>query len=135
MNNHLYPIKLHTLLKNLVDTEVFRSRIPPKEIRLNSPDDDKTRVMLFANEVHHAVCQLPDLKVIEPISTRKRLAIPNKRWLGHCWVGAMFEVYTCEGELIYSQPVEEVKGYLSAAIEVELLSMLLESHGHKIDMV
>lgn len=135
MSNHLFPLKLNALLSRLIDTQVFRDNIAPPSLT-SAPVDGKTRLILFSSEIHAASAKYPELEAYDPLGLRKRLAVPTHcNNIGIFCSQTMFEVYSCKGDLVLSQQVTEIPGYLSAALEVELLVMLLEVQGVKIDMM
>ena len=129
MKRHLFPLKLHGIVSRLIGSNAINSRLPPDGIT-QSPDDGKLRYMLFSSELN---ASLPELEGYPNHQLRKRIAIPNDYTFVAGIKDVMFEIYSIDGKLIYSEPVMQVAGYLSAAIEVELLLLLLEVQGVKID--
>lgn len=133
MSNHLFPVKMAGIIKRLMYTNTFINRKSPADTV--KTDDDKLRIMLYSSEVNHAISTEPDFKDLDQYGLRKRIAIPqNATFLGLC-EGVMFEVYDINGDLIKSQPLCQVRGYLAAAIEVELLVMLIKELGEEIIMM
>jgi hypothetical protein len=129
MKRHLFPLKLHGIVHRLIDSDAIKRRLPPPDIT-KSPDDGKLRYMLFSSELN---ASLPEIEGYPNHQLRKRIAIPKDYTFIAGIEDVMFEIYDIKGDLIYSEPVVRVSGYMSAAIEVELLLLLLEVQGVKID--
>ena len=123
MSSHLFPVKLARILGELIDTKEFNERLAP-EIDLHSPEDGKTRYMLFDPGTHKAVKAIAGNRY-----SRIRLAVPtNMRFTEIREV--MLEFYSVEGELFYSKSALKLDDdYMSAALEAELLNLLLRHAG------
>lgn len=132
MSSHIFPVKLHGLMSALHQTNMLTKRRSPPGIT-NDPEDGLERIMLFTSEVHKATAAyLND----DSLTLRKRLAFPPRgSSLGIQVEQTAFEIYNVEGTLIATSPVCKLERAMSLAIEVELMSLLLEGNGIKIDMV
>lgn len=134
MSNHLFPVKMAGIIKYLANTETFNLRYSPAGT-INAPDDGKFRVLVCSSELNHAIKNEPDFKDLDQFGLRKRIAVPSDAsFLGLC-EETMFEVYDIDGVLIKSEKLCQVTGYLAAALEVELLVMMLKHNGVDITMM
>lgn len=132
MRSHIFPIKLHSLMSALHKTEMPEKRKAPPGIT-EDLEDGLERIMLFSSEVHHAVGPYLEL---DSRTLRKRLAYPPRgSSLSVMAEQTLFEVYDVEGKLVHSTPLRLLTGAMSLAIEVELMSLILEGNGIKIEMM
>lgn len=134
MSNHLYPVKMAGIIKYLMSTEVFDNRRSPNDT-IKSADDGKFRVLICSSELNSAIKVEPDFKDLDQYGLRKRIAVPMEGTLLGLCEGTMFEVYDIHGNLIKSEKLCEVRGYLAAALEIELLVMMLKHNGLEISMM
>lgn len=132
MRSHIFPIKLHSLMSALHNTDMLEKRKAPPGIT-EELEDGLERIMLFSSEVNHAIG--PYLE-IDSRTLRKRIAYPPRgASLSTMADQTLFEVYDVEGKLIHSTPIRLLTGAMSLAVEVELMSLILEGNGVKIEMM
>lgn len=132
MSGHIYPIKLHSLMYALHQTTILEARKSPPGL-IDEQSDDLDRIILFSPEVHRAtaVYMSDDTPMF-----RKRLAYPpHGSVLGVLVEQVAFEVYSVDGKLVASTPLCNLERDMSLAVEVELLSLILEGNGIKIEMM
>lgn len=150
MSNHLFPVKLASILNALVEEKAFEKRevlLTTSPNSLKYPEDGKIRIPLISSEIHSAVKSIEDLNDYfdtkdpknDVNSLRKRLSFvdyknDNFNLINICEQTAL-EMYDYEGYLVFAKRVTALKGYISAALEVELLVMLLEASGKKVTMM
>lgn len=140
MSQHLFPVKLFSMLELILESEAFQNNTRTSTFYLpltNYPEDDKARLVLCTPEIHSAVSSMEEFKNhSDKVSLRKRLAVPKSSDFLTIAEGTKFEIY--EGndcELVFSKPVTELKGYVSAAVEVELFRIILQSKGVNLNML
>lgn len=132
MSGHIFPIKLHSLLSALHQTEMLERRKAPPGIT-EEQEDGLERIMLISSEIHYATGTYLGL---DSTTLRKRVAYPPQGTPLTTTVNqTMFEVYDVEGKLIHSTPLRQLDRAMSLAVEVELMSLILEGNGIKIPMV
>lgn len=132
--SHLFPVKALTLLRRLENAGVFNKDSGPTlccgGANLSYPDDGLRRLPLVSPEIHWAVEQVTGLKYL-----RKRLVLPLSMELASL-SQAKLEYYDEAGTLA-GEPVELTKlhGTISMAVEVELMSRLLDAVNQGVPMV
>lgn len=132
--SHLFPVKAFTLLRRLENAGVFNKDSGPTlccgGAGLSYPDDGLRRLPLVSPEIHWAVEQATGLKCL-----RKRLVLPLSIELMSL-SQAKLEFYDETGTLA-CEPVELTKldGTISMAVEVELMSRLLDAVNQGVTMV
>ena len=132
MRSHIFPIKLHSLMSALHNTQMLENRKAPPGIT-EEQEDGLERIMLISSEVHHATGHYLE---IDSTTLRKRLAFPPRgSALTTLADQTLFEVYDVEGKLVHSTQVRLLQGAMSLAVEVELMSLILEGNGVKIEMM
>lgn len=132
MSSHIFPIKLYGLMNALHKTEMLITRRSPDGIT-DEQEDGLERIILFSSEVHRATgVYMND----DNPTFRKRLAYPpSGSTLSVVANQTAFEVYSVDGKLIASTPLCNLERAMSLAVEVELMSLILEGNGMKIEMV
>lgn len=150
MSNHLFPVKLASFMNALVSEGVLKKQealFISSPNSLKYPDDGKIRIPLISSEIHSAVKSIEDLDDYfdtknpknDVNSLRKRLSFIDYNSGDFSFINicenTAFEMYDFDGNLVFAQKVTGLRGYLAAALEVELLVMLLESSGQKITMM
>lgn len=145
MNQHLFPVKLFSMLKLIMESEAFEKNTRTQTLHLpmpSYPEDNKARLVLCTPEIHSAVSSMDEFKnYSDKVSLRKRLAVPKNVDLLTVANEAKFEVYEGDdykgnkSKLVFSKPVTELKGYVSAAVEIELFRIILQSKGVNLNML
>lgn len=140
MSQHLFPVKLFSMLELIVKSEEFEKNTRTATFYLpitKYPEDDKARLVLCTPEIHSAVSSMEEFKNHpDKVSLRKRLAVPESSDFLTVAEETNFEIYAGdECELVYSKPVIELKGYVSAAIEIELFRIILQTKGVDLNML
>lgn len=130
MNSHIFPVKLHSLMNALHQTNMLTKRTPPPGLTVDQ-DDGLSRIMLYTPEVHKATAvYMGD----DTPTFRKRIAYPpHGSVLGVLVEQVAFEVYSVDGTLLATAPLCNLEREMSLAIEVELMSLILEGNGIKIE--
>lgn len=131
MSRHLFPIKLHQLISKLITTEVWKNKQLPLE---HMPEDDGlTRIILHSSEV---VSSVSGTLTHKDNYFRLRLAVPSKGDLMDTSRKTRLEIYNIHGKLMSSFPIDSnLPKTVDLAIEVELLTDLLESMDNRITMM
>lgn len=120
--SNLFPVKLFGLLNTLQQHQPWLCRQRPLA---GIPEDNLMRIMLISPGIHRAYRG----KVEYP---RFRLAFPKDAQFLHLCENTYLEVYSSDEELVEQLKVTNMDQHLSVALEVELLTDILEMHNYHV---
>lgn len=134
MANHLFPMKLFVILNSLIGKQKFEEQKTSLACRyeLQIPEGSEDLYFLYSSEVHNAVHKIFGDHYVY---SRKRLSVPMNFTVADI-DKVKLEIYSrFDGSLLHSEPMVQIQDYLAAAIEVELLSILLREKGIYVPMM
>lgn len=120
--SNLFPVKLFGLLNTLQQHQPWMCRQHPLA---GMPEDNLMRIMLMSPGMHRAYTN----KTVQP---RFRLAFPKDGQFLDLCNNTYLEIYSADEILVEQLEVISMDQHLSVALEVELLTDILEMHDYHV---